>query len=179
MKRAFPIVEIINNKQMVRVAEIGVMNGAIVEYVLDRCPTIKEYWAVDSWTNYEGYEQNFKKDDVWEGKHLHVCSLMKRYPNLKVVKDFSVNAASIFEPGYFDLVFIDANHLYDYVIKDLDVWFELVKKDGVICGHDYERRHKDVVRAVNEKFGNKVKRGPGKTWFYGETGKFSKMKRVG
>ena len=105
--------------------------------------------------------------------------MMKTYPALKIIRDFSTSAAKVFDKGYFDLVFIDANHSYDYVKKDINIWLPLVKPNGVICGHDYSYQWKDhVAKAVNERFGENIKRGPGKTWFHGNTGNFQGL-RIG
>ena len=37
-----------------------------------------------------------------------------------------------------DLCFIDADHRYDYVYKDIELCLPKVKKGGIICGHDME-----------------------------------------
>lgn len=52
----------------------------------------------------------------------------------------------------FDFAFIDGNHSSKYVQRDvLNVW-PLIKKDGIMCGHDYSRKHPDVVEVVNKHF---------------------------
>lgn len=55
-----------------------------------------------------------------------------------------------------DMVFIDADHSYEAVIKDIESWTPLVKDGGIISGHDYDHNNnswKGVYRAVHEKFG--------------------------
>lgn len=37
-----------------------------------------------------------------------------------------------------DLIFIDGNHIYEQVKKDIDNYYDKVKYGGIICGHDYE-----------------------------------------
>jgi len=54
-----------------------------------------------------------------------------------------------------DLVFIDGDHRYDYVKKDIEIGFELLKPNGILAGHDYT--HIDwpgVRRAVDDSFNN-------------------------
>jgi hypothetical protein len=53
----------------------------------------------------------------------------------------------------FDLLFIDASHLYEDVKKDIENWECKVKKSGTISGHDYGN-WEGVGRAVNEKYFN-------------------------
>lgn len=55
--------------------------------------------------------------------------------------------------GYFDELFIDADHSYEAVKKDLENWECKVKKGGTICGHDYGN-WEGVGRAVNERYFN-------------------------
>lgn len=52
-------------------------------------------------------------------------------------------------PGPFDLVFIDACHYYDYVVKDTENALKHVGPGGLIVWHDYGS-FKDVSDAVDE-----------------------------
>jgi predicted O-methyltransferase YrrM len=47
-----------------------------------------------------------------------------------------------------DLVFIDANHSYDYVKKDIIKYTPKLKENGLLTGHDID--YPGVNRAVNE-----------------------------
>jgi hypothetical protein len=66
----------------------------------------------------------------------------------------------------YDLIFIDGNHLYSVISKELEKFIPMVKIGGIICGHDYEgreyseayiemdcvnARHHGVIKAINEK----------------------------
>lgn len=51
----------------------------------------------------------------------------------------------------FDMGFVDGCHKYKFVYGDIERVLKLVRKGGLICGHDYSKRPwPDVVRAVNE-----------------------------
>ena len=63
----------------------------------------------------------------------------------------SLDAASEFEDGSLDFVFIDASHDYENVIADIVAWYPKVKEGGVISGHDYPT-WEGVKKAVNEYF---------------------------
>jgi cephalosporin hydroxylase len=43
----------------------------------------------------------------------------------------------MFENNSLDFVYIDANHAYNYVVQDIELWYPKVKKGGYLCGHDY------------------------------------------
>jgi Methyltransferase domain len=48
-------------------------------------------------------------------------------------------AVEIFKPETFDLVFIDGDHRYDHVLKDIQKYAPLVKREGgILCGDDCE-----------------------------------------
>lgn len=57
--------------------------------------------------------------------------------------------------GRCDVVFIDANHGYPSVIRDIRLARKLVRPGGVICGHDYKPEFPGVIKAVNECFENR------------------------
>lgn len=64
----------------------------------------------------------------------------------------SLEAASKFEDGQFDMVFIDAGHTYEEVVADIRAWKP--KARILLCGHDYsEQAWPGVVRAVDEELG--------------------------
>lgn len=51
-----------------------------------------------------------------------------------------------------DLIFIDADHSYEAVKKDVETYLPMLASGGVISGHDYSTNFPDVVRAINERF---------------------------
>ena len=75
----------------------------------------------------------------------------KRMNSLEAVKDFGDET--------IDFVFIDGDHHYNAVIKDLNVWYPKVKKGGIFSGHDI--KHVGVIKALSEFCReNKVKKTP-------------------
>lgn len=65
----------------------------------------------------------------------------------------SEEASKTFKDESIDFIFIDANHEYLEVLKDLQLWYPKIKKTGVLSGHDYWAD--DVKKAVNEFFNGK------------------------
>lgn len=50
-----------------------------------------------------------------------------------------------------DCVYIDADHSYEAVKRDLMLSYEIINEGGLICGHDFCRqKYPGVVRAVEE-----------------------------
>lgn len=54
-----------------------------------------------------------------------------------MVRASSKVASNMFEDNSLDFVYIDANHAYDYVVQDIELWYPKVKEGGYLCGHDY------------------------------------------
>lgn len=69
-------------------------------------------------------------------------------------KEDSVIASKRFDDDSLDVVFIDMDHTYESVCKDIDAWLPKVKNDGYLAGHDYMDMWPTVKRAVNDKLGN-------------------------
>lgn len=73
----------------------------------------------------------------------------------RAIQGTSWEVAAQFEEASVDFVFIDADHIYEHVKKDVLAWLPKVKPGGIIAGHDYNPPH-EVERAVNEIFGSRV-----------------------
>lgn len=77
-------------------------------------------------------------------------------PNVRHIKLNSHVACEQYEDSSLDGVYIDGDHDYENVVRDVLCWFPKVKVGGWIACHDYDGQpeHADVVRAVDEIFGN-------------------------
>lgn len=65
----------------------------------------------------------------------------------------SHEAAGLFPDAHFDWIYIDANHLYEYVLADLRMYYPKVKPDGFVAGDDYGKEGwwgNGVKQAVDE-----------------------------
>lgn len=87
---------------------------------------------------------------------------------VSVMKGRSDKVVDVFDDGSIDLLFIDGDHRYSQVSKDIELWMPKIKPDGILCGHDYEGgefdekyieedyvdgKHHGVCKAVQENFG--------------------------
>lgn len=67
----------------------------------------------------------------------------------------------------FDFVFIDGDHEYNAVKRDIEMYSQLVKSGGWVVGHDYyecESIHPGVKRAVDETFEGSFEKLRGSLW---------------
>ena len=70
--------------------------------------------------------------------------------NVKKIKDTSFNVAKTWDKE-IDFIFIDGDHEYESVVKDINDFIPYVKIGGLFAFHDYKESGKSGVRnAVNE-----------------------------
>ena len=53
-------------------------------------------------------------------------------------------------PDDIDFIYIDCNHTYEYVKKDIEIYWEKVAIGGLLAGHDLFGTYNGVIRAVHE-----------------------------
>lgn len=75
--------------------------------------------------------------------------LVKYRHKIKFIKKKSEDSVDII-PNNLDFVYIDGNHEYNYVKKDIELYWPKVKEGGHIGGHDFQLNHRGVFRAVSE-----------------------------
>lgn len=84
-------------------------------------------------------------------KNLEAFGLLD---SVKMVIASSLSCAKFMEEAAIKphLVFIDADHSYEAVKMDIAAWFPLLEYGGILCGHDYGAQWPGVVKAVDERF---------------------------
>ena len=78
------------------------------------------------------------------------------HENIQTIVSTSDDAVKKLGGLKYDFIYIDGLHTYDGVKTDIINYLPLVKKGGVIGGHDYTDQHEHLVgvyKAVNEMFG--------------------------
>tara|TARA_Y100000385_G_C12787997_1_gene506407 strand:- start:6 stop:569 length:564 start_codon:yes stop_codon:yes gene_type:complete len=89
-------------------------------------------------------------------EHLEIKGIKKRLAHkvktnrVQLIFNKSEQYIKEVEDNSLDMVYIDAEHDYQTVERDLKSWDKKVKPGGFICGHDYNPEWPGVVRAVDE-----------------------------
>jgi hypothetical protein len=147
----------LNQGKKLTCAEIGVFKGMNARVMLNYSENIYLY-LIDGYervTLFTGgpimppeYINNIKKisNDVLQ-------EFKGRFE--RVYKQSEV-AVSDFPDEFFDYVYIDGEHLYDWVKRDIEMWYPKVKNGGMLAGHDYMMT--EVSYPVNEFCLNNHKR---------------------
>lgn len=110
-------------------AELGVAAGDFTKDILE-VVSPQSLHLVDIWGS-ERYGQEL---------FLKVSNQFSSEINSEKVfihRNLSTEAAEIFSDKYFDWIYIDTDHSYDTTYKELILYKDKVKDDGLILGHDY------------------------------------------
>lgn len=150
LKTILPLVE---GNGKLKIAEIGVYQGrgtSIWNTILINAGVDYEYKAID---HFEGSSEHDKTINYYERTLNNLKPILDK---IDIVKNDSIAESKNYDDEYFDIIYIDASHEYEYVIDDIKNWLPKVKKNGIICGDDYSSDWPGVVKAVNEVFNDKV-----------------------
>jgi hypothetical protein len=128
-------------------AEIGVFKGdfsaEILRIVRPRTLHLVDPWKYEtseeyknSWYGGEAGGNQDQMDAVYnavrERFRAEIASAQVRIYHMS-----SADAAARFRPSYLDWVYIDGNHLYEFVKRDLELYYPKIKHGGFLTGDDY------------------------------------------
>lgn len=127
--------------------EIGVNEGDFSERIIEIVMPNKLH-LVDPWKfeNDEFYSttpygrENVPNQKMMDEKYKNVQNRFKseiKKGKIIINRGPSEEILSTFVDNYFDWAYIDGNHLYEFVKKDLDLCIKKVKDGGIITGDDY------------------------------------------
>lgn len=139
-----------------RVCEVGVRDGYFFKTILSG-EFVRSAWAVDIWDDYFVSSQNdigTPRERVREAYERFV-ETYKKDKRVKVLKmDSAVAHEHINEE--LDFVYIDGDHTYFAVKRDLNNFWDKLRVGGVLAGHDYEnlyfRGHEFRVKTAVDEF---------------------------
>ncbi|MBI2405520.1 class I SAM-dependent methyltransferase [Candidatus Microgenomates bacterium] len=127
-------------------AEIGVLEGEFSKIFCEDIPGVTLY-CIDPWEIYEDLPENEKggnnRGRINRG-YERTKSLLGAY-SCNIVKKYSMDAVKDFTRGSLDFVYIDANHTFDYVMRDIIEWSKIVRPGGIVSGHDYQAYHHEEI----------------------------------
>jgi len=130
-------------------AEIGVNRGNFSKSIL-KIVNPKKLYLIDPWKlpenqaeMVENYNKTLKrvKNEIESGQVI-------------LKKESSLDVLGKFEDNFFDWIYVDGDHRYEFVKKDLELCYSKVKKNGFITGDDYNHQggpfKREVAKAVDE-----------------------------
>lgn len=127
-------------------AEIGVCKGKMSRVFCWFVPDVKLY-SIDPWVSNTDDPHDYANDH--ENNYAHALKILKPF-NVEILRMTSMEALNHVNDGTLDFVYIDGNHSFDYIIRDIIEWNKKVRKGGIMSGHDYYNlKDVDVVIAVD------------------------------
>lgn len=128
------------------IIELGSYAGRSTRVLADNTPGV--VIAVDDWRGCrnEGDKDLVEQEDLFP---TFVKNLEDHIEKDKVIIQLANHEDALLNFGEVpDFVFIDGDHRYASVKRDIQAWYPLIKEGGIIAGHD--SGFADVDRAVRE-----------------------------
>jgi predicted O-methyltransferase YrrM len=161
VSKAFPRHSVIFAKEHfdnrpIEVVEIGTSKGENAFSIL-KSLNVKRIYLIDPYEEYSDYKKSevgrTQKNLSTEEKSAH--DLLAAYKDkITWIRKYSDDAVTIV-PNEIDFIYIDGNHEYDYVKRDIENYFPKLKEGGIIAGHDVSHHlfSPGIFRALMETFG--------------------------
>jgi hypothetical protein len=156
-------------------AEVGVYRGDFSQFIIDTCSPAK-YYLIDNW-RFEIQEHNPFADDTenfsnfrgrvhWkhygnepnahqEENYRHVLQRFASVPAVEVIRAESAKGMGSLPNASLDVIYIDANHQYEYVLRDMMHARDKLKPGGIMFMDDFyegpggAEQNEGVMGAVN------------------------------
>jgi hypothetical protein len=157
-------------------AEIGVAQGTFASVILAKCAP-RQLHLVDPWAGYESGGGDAKRAEFLSGAVAQrtggaappphrttaggdqafqaVQERVRGDARVSFHRTYSYRTATEFPDKHFDFAYIDGDHTYEYVLRDLTDYATKIKDDGLILGHDFfedafaAKENYGVIGAVN------------------------------
>jgi hypothetical protein len=141
---------LINEYNLKKGCEIGVATGGH-SYALLKNTKLEKLYSIDHYS--PDFFIDFAKEGILELYVLCIKTRLGQFGNRsELLRMFSADAAYLFKKHELDFIFIDADHSYEAVKKDLMLWYEKVRAGGIVGGDDYVGIWPGVKKAVDEFF---------------------------
>lgn len=146
--------EIFGNKEVI-VIEIGVYRGEHAISIIKEL-NVKKIYLIDLYKPYRQKDYDFEKDtnnSLGKNKEelimarIKAHSLFDKLPNTKFIEEDSLEAITKIKEKV-DFIYIDGNHDYLFVKRELEKYFPILNSGGIISGHDAHLIY--VMKAVSE-----------------------------
>jgi predicted O-methyltransferase YrrM len=117
------------------VAEVGVWKGENAKHMLEVLP-IKKLYAIDMWKPFCSSSHDAKTMLTAEDATRYK---LRNYYQVEILKMSSDEAVKLL-PNNMDFIYIDGDHDYEFVKKDIENYYKKLRKGGVLAGDDISNR---------------------------------------
>lgn len=137
--------------------EIGAWKGMSIAYMAESIKNLHKdilFFAIDTFEGSKGDKYIEEDPDLQNGtlfeKYLNNIEPLKEF--VTTIKGDSHVVHSQFPDESIDFLYIDGDHAYESIKKDILLWYPKIKNGGIISGHDFDNVHTGVEQAVRESF---------------------------
>jgi hypothetical protein len=118
-------------------AEIGVLKGDYANLI--SLQPIDKLYLIDPWTSIPDVPHRWHAapQEEMNAYKLAVHERFQANESIEIIEKYSNQAVIDFEDNFFDWIYLDSNHSYDFVKEDLGVWWSKLKPGGFFCGNAY------------------------------------------
>jgi len=152
-----------------RILEIGCGHGASTATLALASSGGVVIDAVDPFVPYTETAAGGTIENVMEGNETDFQNTLHRYNVEHKVRHLKFGSEAVEPylcPDGYDLAFVDANHSYETVTRDLCLTSPRLKPGGHLVVHDYTTRFPGVIRAADEVFAGAGRVAAGTSLFY-------------
>lgn len=151
-----PMIELVHNwnvdnKELTGV-EIGTFRGISAHATLSFL-NIKKLYLVDPYLQYVDYVEDWIPNHTqsdFNDDYLIAKKRLKKFEGKTEFIKMRSDEAFLIIPDNLDFVYIDGNHDYEYVKKDIELYYPKIRQRGVLGGDNFETEFQGVPRAVIE-----------------------------
>ncbi|UXN58946.1 class I SAM-dependent methyltransferase [Phyllobacterium zundukense] len=150
----YEMIATLGNGPLDTMVELGVYKGEFADFCSQKI-TPNRHYLIDFW-DYDRYEfvlkdapQNLERQAIFESyfdnepretlsrAQLQVEATFSNRSNTKIIKADIAAAAVEFPDNFFDVIYLDGNHTYEFVLRDLYTWYPKLKSGGLFVCNDY------------------------------------------
>lgn len=144
------LVDVLKHRKDLVGCELGVSFGFNLVYFLENLPNISKVYAIDPYQPYDDPPGGYVTEEVInQVKSLFLTNIDRYQSKVKFLNLPSDDAHFDIPNNTLDYIFIDGDHSYQAVKKDMSHYYSKVKTGGVFAGHDV---HLSSVRQAVEEF---------------------------
>jgi cephalosporin hydroxylase len=137
--------------------EIGSFKGGSAAFmaveIINSGKNIK-FDCIDLWSDFwDSDSKDLKNNTIYLNMYETFLNNIKPVSHIiNPIRSDSHLASSLYNDNSLNFVYIDANHHYDYIKKDLQLWYPKIKKGGIFAGHDFINNKTCQVQQAVEEF---------------------------
>lgn len=132
-----------------KVVEVGVFEARNADNIMKKLD-VAEMVLIDPYEEYVDYHELNEECgfDLYKIK-AEARKRMNKYGfKVKWIYEFSDQASQKLEDDYYDFIYIDGNHQYEYAKKDIELYYPKLKEGGILAGDNID--NDGVIKALGE-----------------------------